>query len=349
VRDVGNAKEPLRWEHGLNEDVVGWLWDFCKAKRNHLLVRAEELHPLACDIVRQGFAPDDSAELFVQGHIFSRHFSGLQTLVAAADQVESRDLGSTSGVSQHQLARDTQAQQQRGARNEGLIAGQVLGSMPYCLPDLSSETDPDVLAQFDVPSATPTATVAIARSSGQLDQQTTNASFSALDPYTGAARHHHLQDGLGLQSSAPDIGPAAAAVGSQQCDSQTRAILTLATGNHQMYERDPTSQWTQEATPTNAANYGRKLQDGHGLQPVCWPRSASRGPYPTTPQSTALLHNTDPNWTQHLAGSEIPLTSTFNPPQDRLGQVDMAMGRCGGGFWADAWLDDLAQAGGFHT
>lgn len=57
--------------------------------------------------------------------------TGLHALVAAADQVEAQKSGSGSGNPQHGSERDTQAQQQLGAQNEGLIAGQVLGLASY--------------------------------------------------------------------------------------------------------------------------------------------------------------------------------------------------------------------------
>jgi hypothetical protein len=135
VRDVSNAKKLLRWEHGLNQDVVAWLWDFCKAKRNYLLERAKELQPLACDVVRQGFTHAESAELFAQGHVLSRHFradlrrnspNGLETLAAAIDQVQAQEPGFISGFAQRQSERNTQARQrQNAARDANFIAGQL--------------------------------------------------------------------------------------------------------------------------------------------------------------------------------------------------------------------------------
>jgi hypothetical protein len=192
-------KQHRSWERGrtVDDDAVSGLWAFCQSKHSELKAKAETSQRAACAAIRQEFSKSgiNTAELLEEGHVFSRHFraeeasrdspTGLQVLVAAAGQVEACHSGSTSSVSQHQSTRDTQAQQQLGARNEGLITGQVLGSMPYDLPHSSSETDLGVPFQWDIPSAIPTTTAATARSSDQLVQEITNLSFSTLDPYTG--------------------------------------------------------------------------------------------------------------------------------------------------------------------
>lgn len=88
-----------RWEHTLDEQAVGWLYEFCNSKRNYLLERAEALQPAACNAICRGFTQAESVELVAQGHIFSRHFradspqnppTGLQALVAAADRIQGR-------------------------------------------------------------------------------------------------------------------------------------------------------------------------------------------------------------------------------------------------------------------
>lgn len=56
--------------------------------------------------------------------------TGLQALVAAADQVETCISGPASSAAQHQATRDTQTQQQLREGNEGPIAGQVAGLPP---------------------------------------------------------------------------------------------------------------------------------------------------------------------------------------------------------------------------
>jgi hypothetical protein len=74
----------------------------------------------------------------------------------------------------------------------------------------------------------------------------------------------------------------------------------------------------------------QSLDSGHILQPQ-WQQYA------------------DPDWTQPLSGSAITLNNAFDPHQDRLGQVHVATGQCTDEFWPEAWLDDLARAGGFST
>lgn len=132
------------WERGriLDDNAVSWLWASCVSEDSQFEDKAKDLQRVACAVIRQGFLEYgiESAELLEEGHVFTRHFkaeaaprnspAGLEVLAAAIDQVESSRPESGPNVGQDQSTRDTQAQRQLRARDEGLIAGQVLGLPP---------------------------------------------------------------------------------------------------------------------------------------------------------------------------------------------------------------------------
>lgn len=118
--------ENCSWERGriLDNDAVSCLWRFCESKHSQLKVKAKALQRVACATIRQGFSEYDidPAELFEEGHVFSRHFraveasqdssAGLQALVAAADQVQANNPGLDADLPQYHPEGEMRSQQQ---------------------------------------------------------------------------------------------------------------------------------------------------------------------------------------------------------------------------------------------
>jgi hypothetical protein len=211
--------------------------------------------------------------------------------------------------------RGTQDEQQLRARNEGFIAEQVPGLAP-------TEVGPALAATYGQSMQSPWQMHADQRSAAMSGASTSSCMPSAT---TGQAQAHEPGSTSGNSQHRLAV------------DTQARGQSLPGAWNEGLTLGQVPRLASNEMESVAAATYGR-------VPPSLWTTYA----YQNCPQQVPV-DPFPPGGAQNLMASEVPLDDTFRLSQTHLDQSDMAIRQDGGGFWPEAWLDDLAQAGGFST